>query len=195
MTVAPHRPELFLGGVAGRAGTPLAPAINRSAAARQIAIGRARARLDSAAASAPVSNRMDGQLLKRASAALGAHAVQVRDRADYVLLVNVRRLRIDARHGSQAWLDFGAAVSLIDQGTEHRIWHAKVTSREPLTASVRRDGHTASGALTAGALYTLTDEEFGGVLENVAAQTAQAVVDRLRSDLREAREDRSPPGE
>jgi len=44
--------------------------------------------------------------------------------------------------------------------------------------------------VTAGVLYSLSVEDFQRMLEGMARLSSQAVMDHLRSDLREVREDR-----
>jgi hypothetical protein len=189
---APYGPDLWTGGVDLRAEDAVSAVLDAgSRAAKEIEGRRARSRLDSAASHVDVSKRMASTLLERSSRYLGATPVQDADSADYVLELDVRQLAIDARR-TQARLYMEGTVSLLDRTTGREIWHTKVTARDPLTPNVRRGDDIPGDVVTAGALYTLSVSDFEGMLQDMADLSSRAVLDHLRSDLREVREDRRP---
>lgn len=192
VSYAPYGPDLWTGGVDLRSEDAVSAVLDAgSRAAKEIEGRRARARLDSAASHVDLSKRMASTLLERSSRYLGAKPVQDADSADYVLELDVRQLAIDARR-TQARLYMEGTVSLLDRTTGREIWHTNVTAKDPLTPSVRHGDEIPGDVVTAGALYTLSVSDFERMLEDMADLSSRAVLDRLRSDLREVRENQRP---
>jgi len=189
---APFAPELWTGGVDVDTDNPVSAVLDAgSRVAKEVEGRRARARLDSAARAVDVSKLMSDRMLERASRYLGAEPVADRDSADYLLELDVRRLAIDARSENRARLFMKGTVSLLDRTTGREIWTTDVTARDPLTPYIRHGGIDIPGdVVTAGVLYSLSVEDFQRMLEGMARLSSQAVMDHLRSDLREVREDR-----
>lgn len=189
---APFAPELWTGGVDVDADNPVSAVLDAgSRVAKEVEGRRARARLDSAARAVDVSKVMSDRMLERASRYLGAEPVADRDSADYLLELDVRRLAIDARSEGHARLFMKGTVSLLDRTTGREIWTTDVTARDPLAPYIRHQGIDIPGdVVTAGVLYSLSVEDFQRMLEGMARLSSQAVMDHLRSDLREVREDR-----
>lgn len=211
----PLRPELLLASVSVRSGTPLAPTINTAGEALQARGDRARARLDSAASHLDMRRLLSGLLLERASVVLGAYPVrdpsawryallfflfkrsggaggprpvQVGSPAEYVLVLDVSKLAVDAHEDGPARLQLEGRASLLDRSTGQEIWRANLTRRDSLTrSSPRGDGPDA--VVRANAVYGLSVQGLEGVLREAASLTVEMVMDHLRQDLRNARED------
>ncbi len=193
VSYAPYGPDLWMGGVDLKSDNPVSAVIDAgSRAAKEIEGRRARARLDSAASHVDVSKRMASRLLERSSRYLGAAPVQEADSSDYLLELDVRQLAIDARRQTQARLYMEGTVSLLDRATGREIWHTKVTAKDPLTPGFRHGDDIPGDVVTAGALYTLSVSDFERMLEEMADLSSRAVLDHLRSDLREVRENQRP---
>lgn len=189
VSYAPYAPELWTGGVNVDADNPVSAVLQgASRAAKEVEGEKARTRLDSAARQVDVGKVMSKRLLERTSRYLGAEPVEDRKDADFLLELDVRRLAIDARGKGRAKLYMEGNVSLLDRTTGREIWHTGVTARDPLTPHVSHAEDLPTDVVAAGVLYSLSVEDFQGMLENMADLSTQAVMDRLRSDLREIRE-------
>jgi len=190
VSYAPFAPELWTGGVDVDTSDPVSAVLSAgSRAAKEVEGRRARARLDSAARGVDVSKAMAERMLERSARYLGAEPVEDREAADYLLELDVRRLAIDARHEGGARLYMKGTVSLLDRTTGREIWHTDVTARDPLSPYLRSDD-LPGDVVTAGALYSQSVEDFERMLRGMARLSSEAVMDHLRSDLREVREDR-----
>jgi len=186
---APFAPELWTGGVDVDASDPVSAVLEAgSRAAKEVEGRKARARLDSAARDVDVAERMAGRMLERSARYLGAEPVEDRADADYLLELDVRRLAIDASHEGSARLFMEGTVSLLDRTSGREIWHTDVTAHDPLTPYLRSDA-VPGDVVTAGALYAQSVDDFRRMLEGMARLSSEAVMDHLRSDLREVRED------
>ncbi len=193
VSYAPYGPDLWTGKVDLKSDNPVSAVIDAgSRAAKEIEGRRARARLDSAASHVDLARLMAASLLERSSRYLGARPVEDRASADYLLELDVRQLAIDARRETQARLYMEGTVSLLDRTTGREIWHTRVTANDPLTPTFRHDGDIPGDVVTAGALYTLSVDDFERMLQDMANLSSRAVLDRLRSDLRDVREHQRP---
>lgn len=154
--------------------------------AREVGARRARARLDSAAVRVGLAERMAERTLERASRYLGTRPVESRSDADYLLEVDIRRLGLDARrHGTDLFVA-GEAV-LLDARTGREIWDADVSGQDRLTPSLFADASVIDDIMTAGALSTVSVEEFERFLAGLADYTADRIARELRGDLRDTR--------
>jgi hypothetical protein len=150
---------------------------------------RARARVDSAATSLVLGARVAERTLERTSLYMGARSVPDRDGADYLLEVDVRSLTLDAR-GDRARLELRAEVLLLDAYSGRAIWSARVRTHGPLTPHVDGAGVVPSDAITAGALHTMTVEDFERNLERLADLTADWFSREFRDAMTRARRSR-----
>ena len=184
-------PELYTGDRDVSSDNPLIAVIEAgSAVAVELESRRARSRLDSAAVAIDVGERMAERTLERASRYLGTRPVESEHEADYLLEVDVRRFGIDASGSGAASLFVQGEAILLDARTGREIWSEEVSAWDRLTPSVNPAHGTATGTIvTAAMLTTISVEEFGRILEQLADYAADVVASELREDLRDVRDD------
>jgi hypothetical protein len=179
--------ELIMARHAGGGDDPVAVVVSAgSRIAMEVEGRRARARLDSAATRVDAAGRIAGRTLERASRYLGAHPVHDRAGADFLLEVDVRELSIDAR-GSRAVLRIRSEVVLLDGHSGREVWSARVRTTGPLTPDVDTGGVVPSEAVTAGALTSVSVEDFERGIERLSDLAADWVGRELRDALTKTR--------
>ncbi len=180
-------PELWTGGYASAAEGPVETVLAVGGRmAREVEARRARGRLDSAAARVDLATRMADRTLERAGRYLGARPVESRSDADYLLEVDVRDLALDAR-SDRIHLVVAAEAVLLDGRTGREIWDADVRSVDRLSPELT-DGTVLEDVLGAGALSTLSVDDFELVLSRMADFAADRIARELRHDLRDVRD-------
>lgn len=159
-----------------------------SAIAVRLEAGRARTRLDSAAARVDVPGRMADRALDRAARYLRTTPVPSEAEADYVLEIDLLRYGIDASTSSAASLFVLGEAILLDGRTGREIWSREVSAWEALTTTTGIDGAAAAdGIMSAALLSTITVDEFADILDRLASYAADVMTAELREDLRDAR--------
>jgi hypothetical protein len=149
---------------------------------------RARARLDSAASGASVTDDLARQTLERASRYLGLRPVRIAADADFLLEVHMRSYGVDARGASAAYLFTNSEAVLLDRRTGREIWNATVHGTDRLTPLVRGTGPIpGAGVITAGTLRTVSVADFRDALDQLVTLSANRIADDLRSALRDVR--------
>lgn len=156
-------------------------------AAKNAEAGRARARLDSAAAQVDLSDLLAERTLGRASRYLGVRPVQREEDADFLLEVHMRSLGIDARGRGAASLYTNAEVVLLDRRTGREIWNVRVRGTDRLTPRVRSNDRLPGTIITAGTLHTVSVADFREALDQLVQLSSNVIVDELRESLREGR--------
>jgi hypothetical protein len=180
-------PELITARHTGGSDDPVAVVVSAgSRIAMEVEGRRARARLDSAATRVDAAARVAERTLERASRYLGAHPVHDRAGADFLLEVDVREVSIDAR-GSRATLRIRSEVVLLDGHSGREIWSARVRTTGPLTPDVDTGGVVPSEAITAGALTSVSVEDFERGIERLSDLAADWVGRELRDALTKTR--------
>lgn len=180
-------PELRTGGY-GRdeASDPLGAVVAAGGRiAREVQARRARARLDSAATRLDLASRFADRTLERAARYLGTRPVQERREADYLLEVDLRSMGLDAR-SDEAYLFVSGEAVLLDARTGTEIWDVDVRGWDPVTPELANDP-VLGDILTAGALGTLTVDDFERILTRLSDITADRIGRELREDLRDTR--------
>ncbi len=182
-------PALLTGGIPLGAGDDAVGTLVKagSAIAREVESRRARARLDSAATHLDLASRMADRTLQRAAVYLGARPVEKRSDGDFLLEVDLRSYGIDTR-GGQAYLFVNAEVVLLDAATGREIWDENVHGHDELTPDMQRGGVIPSDAVTAGALSTLSVEDYERLLGSLGDYSADTVTRELRQKLRDVRD-------
>lgn len=150
--------------------------------------GRARARLDSAAARIDLSDALADRTLPRASRYLGVRPVSSSADADFLLEVHVRSLGIDARGRGAASLYTNSEVVLLDRRTGREIWNVRVRGTDRLTPRVRSADRLPGTIITAATLHTVSVADFHEALDQLVQLSSNVIVDELRESLRDARE-------
>lgn len=156
---------------------------------REVEARRARARLDSAATRVDLAGRMAERTLERASRYLGARPVEDAAAADFLLEVDIRSAGIDVG-ADRAYLFVSGEAILLDRATGAEVWDQDVKGYDPLTPDVGGGGIVPEGVLTAGALSTLSVDEFQRILERLTDYTADRIARELREELRDVRRSR-----
>ena len=179
-------PELRTGGYDVDADDPLVAVVAAGGRiAREVQARRARARLDSAATRLDLGTRLADRTLERASRYLGTRPVEDRREADYLLEVDVRRMGLNAGHDEAHLFVDGEAV-LLDARTGAEIWDADVRGWDPVTPDLASDPMLGD-ILTAGALGTISVDDFERLLTRLSDYAADRIARELRGDLRDAR--------
>ncbi len=155
--------------------------------AEEVEARRARARLDSASTHIDLANRMADRTLQRAAVYLGARPVEERADGDFLLEVDIRSLGIDTR-GDLAYLFVNAEAVLLDARTGREIWSEGVHGNDPLTPDTRPGGIIPTNAVTAGALSTLSVDDYRRLLGTLADYSADTITRELRNKLRHVRD-------
>lgn len=157
-----------------------------SRVAKEVTARQARSRLDSAATSLAMGERMGLRTAERVARYLGARAVETRP-ADFILEIWVTDLGLDAsRRNAAAVLYARAEAVLIDAGSGREVWATRVRASDPVTPAVP-DSPIPGDAVAAGALMGLSVEDFRLSLQRLADRSSDVVVNELRSALRETR--------
>ncbi|MGK7312931.1 MAG: hypothetical protein ACN0LA_11905 [Candidatus Longimicrobiales bacterium M2_2A_002] len=181
-------PELWTGGYDVEGDNPLEVVVSAGGrVAREVEARRAQARLDSAASRLDLAEGMAGRTLERASRYLGTRAVEDESEADYLLEVDVRDMGLDAGRDA-AYLVVRAEVVLLDGRTGREIWDADVNGRDRLTPGVSGSTDALGDVVTAGALSSVSVDDFETILRRLTDFVADRVARELRSDLRDARD-------
>lgn len=154
---------------------------------REVEARRARARLDSAAVRVDLAERMAERTLERASRYLGTRPVESEAEADYLLEVDLRRMGLDAGQRAAYLFVVGEAV-LLDNRTGREIWNQEVDAHDRLTPGMFGSPDLLGNVVTAGALSTVTVDEFERFLGGLTDFTADRIARELRADLRGARD-------
>lgn len=181
-------PRLWTGGYDVDGENPLEVVVSAGGrVAREVEARRAQTRLDSAAARVDLAARMADRTLERAGRYLGTRPAEERSDADYLLEVDIRRLGLDAgRHAAYLVVE-GEAV-LLDGRTGREIWDADVRGRDRLTPALFGSADVLEDVVTAGALSTVSVDEFEQILAQLADYVADRIGRELRGDLRRARD-------
>ena len=157
-----------------------------SRVAKEASARKARSRLDSAARRVDMGEMMADRILERGSRYLGTRPVEAEAEADFLLELDVRDYGIDARSGRDARLFVVADVILLERETGREIWSTEVRGRDRLVPSVE-GVDLPPDIFTAGGLTRISVDDFERILRGLADVSADAVADRLREDLRDAR--------
>lgn len=158
-----------------------------SQVAKELEARRARVRLDSAAVRVDVAELMAERTLDRASRYLGTRPVRAPAEASYLLELSVYELGIDARGDRAAYLYVDAEAVLLDAGTGREIWSEDIRGYDRLTPSLGA-GPVPTDILTAGALGSLSVDDFERLLERLGNYASDRITNELREDLRDARD-------
>lgn len=181
-------PELRTGGYGDAQGEDALSAVLNAGSriVREVEARKARARLDSAATRIDLGERMAERTLQRAARYLGARPVDDAARADFILEVDVHTLGIDVGTRGAHLFVSGESI-LLDRATGAEVWAVDVRGYDPLTPDLDGGGVVPEGVLTAGALSTLSVDEFQHVLERLTDYVADRTSRELREELRDVR--------
>jgi outer membrane protein assembly factor BamB len=132
---------------------------------------------------------MSTRTLERTSRYLGTSPVTNPRNADYLLELTMHSSGIDVSGERAAYLFMSATAVLIDARSGREIWSFDVDGRNRLTPFLYGgDARVPTGAITAGVLNTVTVADFQRALEQLADFSSNAITDRLREALRDARD-------
>jgi len=158
-----------------------------SKVAKDVEARRARARLDSASSRMRLGDTLAKRTLDRASRYLGVRPTASLADADYLLEVHMRNYGLDASGSGAAALYTNAEAVLLDRRTGREIWNVKVQGTDQLAAPIRGRGAVSGAILAAGALHTMSVEDFQQALDQLMSLSSNVVAEELRSALRDAR--------
>ena len=158
-----------------------------SKAAKDVEARRARVRMDSATATMRLTDSLAKRTLARASRYLGVRPTMSSADADYLLEVHMRNYGLDVSGSGAASLYTNAEAVLLDRRTGREIWNVTVHGTDRLTPRIRGTGSVGGTIIAAGALHTMTVEDFQQALDQLMSLSSNVVADELRSALRDAR--------
>ena len=158
-----------------------------SKAAKDIEARRARARLDSATARMRLSDSLATRMLDRASRYLGVRPTPSPASADFLLEVHMRNYGLDAGGSGAATLYTNAEAVLLDRRTGREIWSVKVQGTDRIAPRIRGTGSVGGTIIAAGALHSMSVQDFQEALDQLMTLSSNVVADELRSALRDAR--------
>ena len=189
VSAIPRRPEILTGPLfPSRSGDPVRDILRTGASvAREIEARAVRERLDSAAARVDVGYILEDALLERAARYLGARPAEGDEAGEYLLDLVVVEYGIDAEDwDATAYFYIEADAVLLEAASGTEIWSAEIGADDPIGPEIW-GGRAVRNAVTAGVLADLSTEEIVVALESLAAYSARVITDRLRDDLRDAR--------
>jgi hypothetical protein len=158
-----------------------------SKVAKDVEARRAGARMDSATARMDLTDSLATRTLDRASRYLGVRPIGSSADADFLLEVRMRNYGLDARGTGAAWLYTNAEAVLLDRRTGREIWNVNVHGSDRLAPRIGGAGETAGAIIAAGALHSMTVEDFQQALDQLMSLSSNVVTDQLRVALRDAR--------
>lgn len=158
-----------------------------SKAAKDIEARRARARMDSATARMRLSDSLAKRMLERATRYLGVRPTTSPASADFLLEVHMRNFGLDAGGSGAASLYTNAEAVLLDRRTGREIWSVKVHGTDRIAPRIRGAGSVGGTIIAAGALHTMSVQDFQEALDQLMTLSSNVVADELRSALRDAR--------
>ena len=158
-----------------------------SKVAKDVEARRARARMDSATARMRLGDSLAKRTLDRASRYLGVRPTASSADADYLLEVHMRKYGLDVSGSGSASLYTNAEAVLLDRRTGREIWNVTVHGTDQLAPRMRGTGTVGGQILAAGALHTMTLEDFQQALDQLMTLSSNVVAEELRSALRDAR--------
>ena len=187
--IAPPRPELVTGWYdVPNVGDPVAAVVAAGSGVAKEVVGRkARLRLDSATAQINIDSLMSTRILERASRYLATKATLDQRNADFLLELNMRGSGIDIRGSRSASVFMSATAVLLDARTGREIWSFDVNGRNRITPFLYGANRAPAGAITAAVLNTVTVADFQRALEQLVDFSSNEITERLRSELRDAR--------
>lgn len=187
----PRRPEVLTGPyfLGGRSGDPIRDIVRVGARiVREAEAIAVQERLDSAATLIDVGFVLEDNALDRTARYLGADPVAGGQDADYLLEIIVIEYGIDAEAwdaAAQFYIEADAA--LLDEATGTEIWRAEIEARDPIGPAVFGGPSAVRDIVTAATIADLSVQEIVDMLESLADFSARVITDRLRDDLRDAR--------
>jgi hypothetical protein len=182
VSIAPARPEI-LSGVARTPGSddPVERAIAiGSAIVMEVSARQALPRMETAAATVNVKDRMGDRVLESAARHLRAIPVASAGGADFEIEIRIHRYGITAsswRSDAEFLLD--AELFLLDGATGRRIWKSRVSETSPVRALLASGDPAVDGAVSAIALSNMSTEEIQRQLESLADFSADHLVAEL----------------
>jgi hypothetical protein len=187
----PRRPEVLTGSyfLGERSGDPLRDLVRVGARiAREAEALAIQERLDSAATLIDVGYVLEENVHERAARYLGADPVASGEDADYLLEIIVIEYGIDAEAwDAAAHFYIEADAALLDEGTGTEIWRTEIEARDPIGPAVFGGPAAVRDIATAATIADLSVQEIVDMLESLADFSARVITDRLRDDLRDAR--------
>ena len=187
----PRRPEVLSGPyfLGERSGDPIRDLVRVGARiVREAEAIVVQERLDSAATLIDVGYVLEDNAHDRTARYLGADPVAGGQDADYLLEIIVIEYGIDAEAwdaAAQFYIEADAALLDEDTGTE--IWRAEIEARDPIGPAVFGGPSAVRDIVTAATIADLSVQEIVEMLESLADFSARVITDRLRDDLRDAR--------
>jgi len=187
--IAPPRPELVTGwyDIPNTDDPVTAIVAAGSGVAKEIAGRNARSRLDSATGQINIDSLMSTRTLERASRYLGTQPTLDQRNADFLLELNMRGSGIDIRGSRSASIFMSATAVLLDARTRREIWSFDVNGRDRITPFLYGTNRAPAGGITAAVLSTVTVADFHRALEQLVDFSSNEITERLRSELRDAR--------
>jgi hypothetical protein len=187
MAAIPPRPHVQSGDPGEAAINPYDPigtaARVATAGAKYREIVQAQARLDSAAATVDVADRIARQVLARSADMMRFRPVASPAEAEFHLDLQILdyALVADSREGA-TYFAIDGRVQLVDAQSGRLLWTRRLREREVLDASVFGLPAAVGNVVTARALSRLSEEEMARGLERLADIAADRIVYRLRED-------------
>lgn len=159
-----------------------------AALAKERALRRAEARLDSALRHVDVADRLARETLLRGARHLRYRPTSALETADFVLDLHISRYGLQARSWDVA-VDFilEGEIRLLETRTRRTIWHKEIHQHEPISASILGFDPVAGDVFTAAVLAGLSVEEMTRALERLTDHAAYRLAEALRHDYYDRR--------
>lgn len=189
VTVAPPRPEIFGGGYSNVRGDDAVEAILGigSALALEVSAHQAMPRLQDAASTVNIRDRMAVRVLDGAARHLRALPVQTSG-SDFEIEIRIYRYGITSSSwNSAASFLIDAELFLLDGASGRRIWKEDVRATTPVRPLLSSGEPAVDGAVSAIALANMSTEEIRAHLEVLADFSADRMLLELIHALDETR--------
>jgi hypothetical protein len=190
VTVAPPRPEILGSGYSRVRGDDALERILGlgSAIALEVSAQQAMPRLQNAATTVNVRDRMGARVLDGAARHLRAIPVQTPGTSDFEIEIRIYRYGITSSSwNSAANFLIDAELFLLDGSSGRRIWKSHVRSTSPVRPLTASGEPAVDGAVSAIALANMTTEEIQAQLEVLADYSADRMLTELINALDDAR--------
>lgn len=161
-----------------------------TAAAKYQEAREAQARLDSVVSRIDIADQIARKVLLDSAELLRFVPASHPDAADYIIDLRIidYSLVADSFEGATFFVLEGE-VLLLDPVRAVELWRRKIREREVLSGSMFGLPAVAGNVITARALSRLSEEDMQRGLDNLADYVATRVVERLRDDYYDSRDD------
>lgn len=152
--------------------------------AREIEVGRTRAKMDSAMDRVDIPAILEEETLDRGAKTFGFRPVRETRESDYTFDIEIEKYGIHAKSWtSGVEFKMEVKVALIETGKNRQIWRHCFDEEIPVSGDYFGLPDAANNIFTMVSLSKLTADQIADGLESLAVRTADRVIRRLQEDF------------